>query len=376
MEQAKKNPNSTDSEATNGAWNFTDMNRVINNLRYASECMLENQYFIETYELVSKTDWNEKDIITQEELRNLVTDHMTNLRSYITEDTVVPNWTHITSILNMDYNFANSLEKNIDLLAEAKPEITKIKVDVINGTGSGEYRVGELITITKDDPYSYFKSEDLTASRVEKVHDDGSWDWCVPYHPNKTVTVECVVNKKYILTVVTHDMSETYELSPGETISIDAHMTTTSKSFVCWNINDRADNNLRYLFKNQNAETTQFTMIDKDVTISAEYRDAQPPAFIQVLNGLGTGWYPSNIPSTIATGLHVPIRSTLPVFHHWATNVGYTDILASTKNSTTYMDGLLRPNTIYAFQAMSKITDSSTLGSPDPISMGLRAACR
>lgn len=377
VEQAKKNPNSFDTEATMGAWNFDDMNRVINNLRYASECMLENQYFIETYELVSKADWNEKDIITQEKLRNLVTDHMTNLRSYITEDTVVPNWTHITSILNMDYNFANSLEKNIDLLAEAKPEITKIKVDVINGTGSGEYRVGELITITKDDPYSYFKSEDLTASRVEKVHNDGSWDWCVPYHPNKTVTVECVVNKKYILTVVTHDMSETYELSPGETIPIDAHMTTTSKSFVCWNINDRADNNLRYLFKNQNAETTQFTMIDKDVTISAEYRDAQPPIFITVLNGLGTGWYPSSTPAKLGTGLNIPIRSTLPVFNHWAGSISSS--LTSSKNATTYTKAsvFFAPNTAYGIEAIASASGAPTgLYKSGVMDMYVKAICR
>lgn len=321
VEQAKKNPNSIDLEATNGAWNFTDMNRVINNLKYAAECMRENLYFIEAYELVSKTDWNEEDIITQEQLRNMVSDHMANLRSYITDNTLVPNWTHITSILNMDYNFANSLEKNIDLLSEALPSINKMKLTVINGSGSGEYRVGEVVSIESYEPYCHFKSEYVNQGRIYELYDEGeAFDYIVPYSETGEITIEWTrKNKINILTVETHDGSETYEVEVGETITIDAHMTTTDKNFVCWHINDEADDHLRYLFENQNAETTVFTMPDKDMTISAEYCDPCTPALLRVHNGLGTGWYyPGKYFGN--TNVVLPIRSTLSNHNRWVVN--------------------------------------------------------
>lgn len=275
VDQAKKNPNSIDLEATNGAWNFTDMNRVINNLRYAAECMQENLYFIEAYELVSKTDWNEKDIITQEQLRNMVSDHIANLRSYIADSALIPNWTHITSILNMDYNFANSLEKNIDLLSKALPSINKMKLTVINGSGTGEYRVGEVVPIESYEPYCYFQSEYINQGRIYKLYNEGeAFNYIVPYSETGEITIEWARKSKInTLTVERHDGTETYEVEVGKTITIDAHMANTDKNFVCWHINDSEDINLRYLFKNYKAETTQFIMGDEDMTISAEYCD-------------------------------------------------------------------------------------------------------
>lgn len=120
-----------------GAWNYTDANRVGNNLKYAAEHMYKEGILREPYVMQIKTDWKEEDIITYEELNTMIVNNMNNLKTFSRPDL---KWFNIALITNLDYNLANWLEKNIHELAhqEPMPEIPH-KLTVVNGSGSGEY---------------------------------------------------------------------------------------------------------------------------------------------------------------------------------------------------------------------------------------------
>lgn len=136
------------SDLTNknkGAWNYTDCNRVCNNLKYAAEYMYEQGFLAEPYSMQIKLDWKETDIITYETLNSMIINNMNNLKIYSRPDL---SWYSIGSIANMDYSTANWLERNINALATQLPiPPDKYKLTVNNGVGSGEYEAGTIIDI-------------------------------------------------------------------------------------------------------------------------------------------------------------------------------------------------------------------------------------
>lgn len=141
------------SDLTNkniGAWNYTDLNRICNNLKYAAEYMYEQGFLSEPYAMSIKLDWKETDIITYEQLNTMIVNNMNNLKTYSRTDL---NWYPIASIANMNYSLANWLERDIDALAtQILPPPDKYKLTVNNGSGSGEYEANTEVTIQANDP--------------------------------------------------------------------------------------------------------------------------------------------------------------------------------------------------------------------------------
>ena len=93
-----------------GAWNYTDLNRICNNLKYATEYMYEQGFLLTPYSLQMKLDWKETDIVTYEILNTMIVQVMNDLKTYSRPDL---QWYPVISITNMDYSLANWLERNI-----------------------------------------------------------------------------------------------------------------------------------------------------------------------------------------------------------------------------------------------------------------------
>ena len=119
-----------------GTWNYTDLNRICNNLKYAAEYMYEQGFLTQPYSMQVKTDWKETDIITYEKLNTMIVNNMNNLKTYSRSDL---EWYYIPSLANIDYTTANWIERNINALATQKPlEPDVFKLTVENGYGSGD----------------------------------------------------------------------------------------------------------------------------------------------------------------------------------------------------------------------------------------------
>ena len=142
VEYAKQNQ--ADLENKNkGAWNYTDCNRVCNNLKYAAEYMYEQGFLTEPYSMQIKLDWKETDIITYEMLNSMIVNNMNNLKTYSRPDL---NWYPIASIANMDYSLSNWLEKNIQNCENPRLHGKGL---VENKSGQWRYRIGDYRVICK-----------------------------------------------------------------------------------------------------------------------------------------------------------------------------------------------------------------------------------
>ena len=106
------------SDKNIGAWNYTDANRVCNNLKYAAEYMYDQGFLSEPYSMSIKTNWTESDIITYEQLNSMIVQNMNNLKTYSRPDL---EWHYVASIANMNYAVANWIEQNIHQLATQLP---------------------------------------------------------------------------------------------------------------------------------------------------------------------------------------------------------------------------------------------------------------
>lgn len=135
-----------------GAWNYTDLNRICNNLKYAAEHMYEQGFLSQPYSMQLKLDWKETDIITYETLNNMIIYNMNNLKTYSRSDLT---WYPIASVANIDYSIANRLEQNIDALATQEPLPPDLyRLTVENGVGTGDYTANTVVTIHANPPKS------------------------------------------------------------------------------------------------------------------------------------------------------------------------------------------------------------------------------
>ena len=284
VEYARQNQ----SDLTNknkGAWNYTDCNRVCNNLKYAAEYMYEQGFLTEPYSMQIKLDWKETDIITYETLNSMIVNNMNNLKTYSRPDLT---WYPIASIANMDYTLANGLERNINELATQTPiPPDKYKLTVKNGSGSGEYEANTVVTIQADPAEEGMVFDKWSGNHLENIGHatSATTTYKMPYQ-------DIILQANYIsaiphtLTVVTYTSTTTTKLSMGKIQYIEADPAPQGKVFHHWEVEPSTHEGNLY----EPAATTHFTMPNEDVTLTAVYI-TKGEKQLKVVNGNGSGYY-------------------------------------------------------------------------------------
>lgn len=295
-----------------GAWNYTDANRVCNNLKYAAEYMFEQGFLPEPYTMQIKTDWKETDIITYEQLNTMIVNNINNLKTYSRPDL---NWHYIASIANMDYNIANWIEQNIHALATQEPvPPEKYTLTVNNGTGSGEYDAREVVEIRANAPEEGYIFSHWSGEHLENIGNASSaiTTYTMPLQ-DITLTANYTSAVPHILTVITYTGTETSNLSMGRIKHIEADPAPQGKVFHHWDVvPSQYEENLY-----EPAATTTFTMPNEAVTLTAVYITKGQKQLI-VQNGTGSGYYDY--------GTYVAVSSTKPIdatFTSWSGDTQY-----------------------------------------------------
>lgn len=295
-----------------GAWNYTDCNRVCNNLKYAAEHMYREGFLTEPYEMTIKLDWTEEDIISYETLNTMIVHNMNNLKSYSRPDLT---WYPISSIVNMGYDLANWLERNIDELATQTPmPPDKFTLTVNNGTGSGEYEGNTVVTIQANPAPEGMIFSNWSGNHLENIENANSaiTTYKMPYQDiileaNYTDAVP------HVLTVATNTSTDTYEMSMGDLKYVEADPAPYGKVFHHWIVEPSEYEDRLY----EPAASTYFTMPNEDVSLTAFYVTSGPKQ-LKVINGTGSGYYDY--------GTYVSIGSTKPsngTFTNWTGDVQY-----------------------------------------------------
>ena len=295
-----------------GAWNYTDLNRICNNLKYAAEYMYDQGFLLEPYSMQVKTDWTETDIITYEQLNSMIINTMNDLKTYARPDL---NWNPIISVTNVDYSIANLIEKNIHQLATQEPiPPDEFTLTIIGGTGGGDYVANTVVNIRANPPVEGQTFDYWSGDHLENI---GSATSAVTTYkmPNQNITLTAHYSSivAHTLTVNTYSGTSTSQLLMGAIKYIEADPAPQGKVFHHWNVSpNRYEENLY-----EPAATTHFTMPNEAVTLTAVYITKGQKQLV-VRNGNGSGYY--------EYGTYAPISSSKPsnaTFTSWSGDTQY-----------------------------------------------------
>lgn len=295
-----------------GAWNYTDANRVCNNLKYAAEYMYEQGFLSQPYSMQIKLDWKETDIMTSESLNSMIVDNMNNLKSYSRPDLT---WYPIASIANMDYSIANWLERNIDALATQVPmPPDTYKLTVENGSGSGNYEAETVVTIKANPPETGEVFDRWSGDHLENIGDATS-EVTTYTMPNQDITLTANYTGviPHTLTVTTYTETETVRLAMGDIHYIEADPAPQGKVFHHWVVEPSTYEKNLY----EPAASTHFTMPNEDVTLTAFYITKGEKQLV-VNNGRGSGWYEYDTYAAVSSN-----KPTNAIFTNWTGDTQY-----------------------------------------------------
>lgn len=296
-----------------GAWNYTDLNRICNNLKYAAERMYEKGFLKSPYAMQIKLNWKETDIITYEDLNNMIINVMNDLHTYSRPDLT---WYQIASIANVDYNLANWIERDIHALATQEPlPPDTFKLTVKNGSGSGNYEARTKVTIQADVPEVGMVFDHWSGDHLENIENAEAATTTYTM-PNEDITLQAnytgVTTHK--LTINTYSGTEVLELAMGSIHTVIADPAPPpDKVFHHWEVNPtKYEDNLF-----EPSATTTFTMPNEDVSLTAIYIITGNKNLV-VQDGNGTGWYKYDT--------YVSVSSNKPsnaVFTSWSGDTQY-----------------------------------------------------
>lgn len=295
-----------------GAWNYTDANRVCNNLKYAAEYMYEQGFLSQPYSMQIKLDWKETDIITSEVLNTMIVNNMNNLKTYSRADLT---WYPIASIANMDYSLANWLEQNIDALATQEPiPPDTYRLTIENGSGTGDYEANTVVTIRANPPKAGEVFSTWSGDHLENIGSATSsvTTYTMPYQ-DITLKANYTGTTTHTLTISTYTKSETVSLSMGAIYYIEADPAPEGKVFHHWDVSPSQYDDQLY----EPAASTHFTMPNEDVTLTAVYITKGEKQLV-VIDGTGSGWYEYDTYASVSSDK--PINA---VFTNWTGDTQY-----------------------------------------------------
>jgi hypothetical protein len=146
---------------------------------------------------------------------------------------------------------------------------------VVNGSGSGTYAAGTVVTITANAPPTGQKFVDWTGAAVQSA--SSSTTTITMPASNTTVTANFAA-QLYSLTVVHGSGSGTY--AAGTIVTITANAAPTGQTFADWT---------GASVQSATASTTKLTMPAANATVTANYSALRYA--LTVANGSGSGSY-------------------------------------------------------------------------------------
>lgn len=295
-----------------GAWNYTDLNRICNNLKYAAEYMYDQGFLSQPYQMSVKTDWTETDIITYEQLQSMIVVNLNGLKAYSRDDL---NWYPITSIANLDYSLANYIEKNIDQLATQLPiPADTYELSIEDGTGGGYYEARTVVNIQANPAPAGMAFDHWSGDHLENI---GSATAAITTYtmPNQNIRLKAnyTGTVPHTLTIVTNSGTTTSSLLMGAIAPIEADPAPEGKVFHHWIVSPSQYEENLY----EPAASTHFTMPNEAVTLTAFYITKGDKQLI-VQNGNGSGYY--------EYGTYAAVSSTRPAnteFTNWSGDTQY-----------------------------------------------------
>ncbi|MCL2798118.1 MAG: hypothetical protein FWD58_08720 [Firmicutes bacterium] len=167
------------------------------------------------------------------------------------------------------------LEKSVTVTATYKdaPVVTTYLVTVTNGTGGGQFAEGVTVTI------------EAAAAPTDKVFDKWTSADGVTFAAETSVTTTFVMPAKAVTVTATWKDAPTEaekfvvtvtggtgggQFASGVTVSITANTPAQGKVFDKWISSDGV------VFANEGSASTTFVMLEKPVTVTATYKDAEP----------------------------------------------------------------------------------------------------
>ena len=196
-------------------------------------------------------------------------------------------------------------------------------VTVNSGTGSGSYAAGATVGITADAPAAGKEFDHWTTTDGVTFADatNPSTSFTMPA---KAVTVTATYRDATTYTVTVNGGTGGGSYATGATVSITATVPA-GKAFDRWTTNDGVT------FDDATAASTSFTMPDRDVTVTAEYKDVY---LVTVYGGTGGGYFEAGATVSIVANGALPGRE----FDRWTTDdTGITFLNASAPSTSFTM---------------------------------------
>ncbi len=164
-------------------------------------------------------------------------------------------------------------------------DLIEYEVEVIDGTGSGSYLVGDYVDIEADEPQTGYRFKEWTVLSGDVELDDWNASSTGFTMPEETVQIRAEYELiPYTLTVKNGTGSGTYVM--GTKVDLAANYPASGKEFAQWVVNS------------ENASTSapdryysSVTMPAADVTLEATYKDGPSPDYNEIRDIVPGGEY-------------------------------------------------------------------------------------
>lgn len=297
--EAEENPKMKNPK---GCYNAADLNRIENNTKYVAEDMLKRKIIRVPPALAIKTNWEQSDIPTREDMSRIV--HNVQLLMSLSNPIIEDDLLVITESTQWTYASANAIEQNLNTMKN-QPElpVQKFLLEIENGTiveygsNKAEIEENEVVTIKgvatgPDAVYMIFthwsgNSDDL--QYVENV-DAQTTKFTGQYHD---VTLTANFKTRFPRTLTLHggriydDIGgTTRQFFAGDEILLLADTASFGKRFYEWLGTQAGIDNLT---GGPEPSTSWLTMPDCDVDLTSKYINAGQHS-VRV-DGTLQGWY-------------------------------------------------------------------------------------
>ena len=330
------------TENNKGAYNAEDLNRIENNTKYVAEYMLDIGLIVAPVAQSYKTDWQETDVVTFENMRRIILNVMELME--LSNPKVKSNFSSVRVSAQISYILANAIEKNLDIMHTQPPyEPDEYLLTIENGIIYGYDNPGYVIEDNVVNIIAYPYGENAQFMTFE--HWSGNTDdlqyvgdvnaqnttYTMPDH-DVTLIAVFKINIPFTLTLTNATINdETGGTSrlvlAGTTIDVLADVAPTGKRFYCWEGTEEA---LELLSSGSYASTNTLTMPEKNVELYPNYINAgQHSVTVTDTDGrtvISQEWYDYDDYVSISA----PSKGAKYRFASWSGDTSYlTDITAS-----------------------------------------------
>jgi len=207
--------------------------------------------------------------------------------------------------------------------------IERYVLTVKRGSGGGNYKSGEVVTITANDAPRGMAFDGWVVNNSSVLIDDINESSTILIMPESAVKVAATYSKisseRYVLTVKRGSGGGNYK--SGEVVAITANKATNGMVFDSW-----VSNNSSAVIADVNQSNTTLTMPDGVVDVTATYSGVQAERYtLKVIKGSGGGSYKSG--EVVAINAKKAPAGT--VFNGWVVNKGKAVITDANKSKTT-----------------------------------------